>query len=209
MGSSPSSGNQSRAFHWRFSIKQAAPTTSSDFDRAYRAPVTAWGDVRIPEEIKALGRRGTSASALELGCGVGRFSRYLAKQGVRTTGVDFSRVAIAKAQANVARDDLPPKFIVGDVTQLDGLSGPFDLAFDVGCFHCLDPQRQRAYVSEVFRLLKRRGTHLIWALDSSPSNVPLSPAAIEEIFAPGFELQDARKSRRRVIRSHWYWLVRV
>jgi cyclopropane fatty-acyl-phospholipid synthase-like methyltransferase len=209
VGSSPSSGNQSRAYHWRFFIKQTAPTTSSDFDRAYRAPITAWGDVRIPEEIKALARQGTSASALELGCGVGRFSRYLAKQGVRATGVDFSPVAIAKAQANVARDDLRPKFVVGDVTRLEALSGPFDIALDVGCFHCLDPQRQRAYVSEVFRLLKPRGTHLIWALDSSPSDVPLSPAAIKEIFAPGFELQDARKSRRRLIRSHWYWLVRV
>lgn len=185
-----------------------APTTSADFDRAYRFPITLWGDVRIPEEIKALARQGAPRSSLELGCGVGRFSRYLAQQGLRATGVDFSPVAIAKARERVAGDDARPEFLVGDVTRLDALSGPFDISVDVGCFHCLDPKGQQAYASEVARLLKPGGTHLIWALDSAPSDVPFSAAAVQETFAPGFELQSARESRRRLVRSHWYWLVR-
>jgi SAM-dependent methyltransferase len=154
-----------------------APTTSTDFDRAYRAPITFWGDIRIPEEIKALARQGAPRAALELGCGVGRFSRYLAQQGLRATGVDFSPVAIAKAQELTVQGDGRPEFLVGDVTHLDALSGPFDISFDVGCFHCLDAQGQRAYVSEVSRLLKPGGTHLIWALDSAPSDLPFSPPA--------------------------------
>jgi cyclopropane fatty-acyl-phospholipid synthase-like methyltransferase len=186
----------------------AAPTTSADFDRAYHAPVTFWGDIRIPEELKELVRQRAGSRALELGCGVGRFSRYVAQQGLRATGVDFSPVAIARAQESVARDDVRPEFLVGDVTRLEALSGPFDVSFDVGCFHCLDPQGQRAYVAEVSRLLKSGGTHLIWALDSAPSDLPLSPAAMKEVFAPGFELLNARKSRRRLVQSHWYWLVR-
>jgi cyclopropane fatty-acyl-phospholipid synthase-like methyltransferase len=186
----------------------AAPTTRADFDRAYRAPITFWGDVRIPAEVKSLARQRSPGSALELGCGVGRFSRYLAQQGLRVTGVDFSPVAIAEARKRVARDDVRPEFLVGDVTHLDALRGPFDVSFDVGCFHCLDAQGQQAYASEVFRLLEPGGTHLIWALDSAPSDLALSPAAVKELFATGFELQNARKSRRRLARSHWYWLVR-
>ena len=73
------------------------PVTAADFDRAYRAPLTLWGDLRIPPEVKMLARRGAARRSLELGCGVGRFSRYLAQQGVRATAVDFSAVAIAKA----------------------------------------------------------------------------------------------------------------
>jgi cyclopropane fatty-acyl-phospholipid synthase-like methyltransferase len=187
----------------------SAPTTSSSFDRAYRAPITPWGDVRIPNEIKALARSGKGGSSLELGCGIGRLSRYLAQQGLRATGVDFSPVAIAKANEQAGHVDLRPEFLVGDVTHLNALSGPFDVSFDVGCFHCLDPQGQRAYASEVSRLLRPTGTHLIWALDSTPSDLQLSPAAVKEIFAAGFELRDARKSRRRLAPSHWYWLVRV
>ncbi|RKG83009.1 class I SAM-dependent methyltransferase [Corallococcus terminator] len=186
-----------------------APTTSADFDRAYRSPITFWGDIRIPEQLQALARQGAPRSALELGCGVGRFSRYVAQQGVRVTGVDFSPVAIARARERVSRDDPRPEFVVGDVTHLEALSGPFDVAFDVGCFHCFDARGQRAYASEVARLLKPGGTHLIWALDSAPGDVRLSPEAVKEAFAPGFELVDAHKSRRRLAASHWYWLVRA
>jgi hypothetical protein len=60
----------------------------------------------------------------------------------------------------------------------------------------------------VCRLLRPGGTHLIWALDASPSDVPLSPAAVKDVFAPGLTLKDARPSRRRLVRSHWYWLER-
>ena len=184
-----------------------APTTPADFDRAYNLPLTVWGDIRIPPEIKSLVQKGTPGSLLELGCGVGRFSRYAARQGVRATGVDFSAVAIAKARRRVARDRLRPDFVVGDVTHLDAMTGPFDIAFDVGCFHCLDPIQQQGYVSEVGRLLKPGGMHLIWALDEAPSGATLSPEAVREIFAPGFKLTNARKSWRRIAASHWYWLV--
>jgi SAM-dependent methyltransferase len=179
-----------------------------DFDRAYRRPFTVWGDVRIPAEIKTLAARGVHGSALELGCGVGRFTRYLAQLGWRATGVDFSPIAIGKARRRVARDPVQPTFLVGDVTRLEALGDPFDMSFDVGCFHCLDPNAQRAYTSEVLRLLKPGSTHLIWAMDGAPGGLPLSPAVVKEIFAPGFELQNARASRRRIARSHWYWLVR-
>jgi SAM-dependent methyltransferase len=182
------------------------PRTSADFDSAYRLPFTPWGDFRIPEEIVALVAGEAPRRVLELGCGVGRFSRYVARQGVTTTGIDFSPVAIAKARTRVARDKQRPEFIVGDVTQLDDVQGPFDVSFDVGCFHCLDSAGQRKYASEVFRLLAPGGTHLIWALDDSPGGPLLSPSAMQEVFTPRFQLSRAHKSRRRMGTSHWYWL---
>ncbi|WP_394840960.1 class I SAM-dependent methyltransferase [Pendulispora brunnea] len=189
----------------RFEMK-GPPTTSEDFDRAYRKPVTFWGDIRTPPEIKAMARG--QGSALELGCGVGRFSRYLARQGLRVTAVDFSPVAIGKARASAIQEGLQVHFLVGNVTQLDALDGPFNMSFDVGCFHCLDASAQRGYVSEVFRLLEPGGIHLIWVLDEPPSGIALSPRVLETTFGSGFALQDARPSRRRLVRSHWYWLQR-
>lgn len=189
-----------------------APGSSIDFDRAYRSSIKhwLWTDPRIPVQLRELIRSlAPLANALELGCGVGHFSHYLVRQGVRATGVDFSPVAIEKARKRVRDHRAAPRFLVGDVTRLEALAGPFDVSFDVGCFHCLDPQGRQAYVSEVARLLRPGGTHLIWALDSPPSDVPLSPAAIAAIFAPHFEMHDARRSRRRLVRSHWYWLIRA
>jgi SAM-dependent methyltransferase len=183
------------------------PTKSTDFDRAYQSPFTVWGDIRIPAEIKDVIRQHSPRTALELGCGIGRFTRYAAQQGVHATGVDFSPVAIAKARERVGNDDASAQFFVGDVTRLDSLRGPYDISFDAGCFHCLDESGQRAYASEVSRLLKPGGIHLIWALDSAPSNFLLSPGAIQEVFDRDFELRESRKSRRRLVQSHWYWLV--
>jgi cyclopropane fatty-acyl-phospholipid synthase-like methyltransferase len=186
----------------------AAPTTSADFDRAYRSPITVWGDLRIPSEVRDLVRDRARQSALELGCGVGRLSRYMTQQGLRVTGVDFSPVAIARARTRVATDDLRPEFCVGDVTRLEALNSIFDVALDVGCFHCLDAQGQRSYALELSRLLKPSGTHLIWAMDDTPSKMQLSPVAVREIFAPSFSVQHIHQSRRRLTRSHWYRLVR-
>jgi SAM-dependent methyltransferase len=186
----------------------SAPGTSADFDQVYRSPILHWfwTDVRVPAELKRLVAQAAPLRALELGCGLGRYSRYLAQQGIQATGVDFSPVAIAKAQEHIAGDN--PRFLVGDVTRLGALNGPFDMSFDVGCFHCLDAEAQQAYAAEVFRLLKPGGTHLIWALDAAPSQIALSPATLAQAFLPRFKLSDAQKSRRRLAASHWYWLTR-
>ena len=78
-----------------------APTTSAEFDSAYSAPITPWGDLRVPAEVKALARSRSTGSVLELGCGVGRISRYMARQGWSAVGVDFSPIAIVKAEKSV------------------------------------------------------------------------------------------------------------
>ncbi|QRO00617.1 hypothetical protein JRI60_17065 [Archangium violaceum] len=41
--------------------------------------------------------------------------------------------------------------------ELDALTGPFDVAFDVGCFHCLDARGQQAYAVELHRLVTGTG----------------------------------------------------
>lgn len=183
------------------------PTTSADFDRAYALPFTLWGDLRVPPEVTALayepGRR-----ILELGCGVGRFSRVLANAGAWVTAVDFSPVAISKARARVRDDRARPDFRVADVTKLEGLDGPFDASFDVGCFHCLEGDRARAYADQVARVLKPGGVHLMWAIDESPANYAISAASVRSVFEGAFEMIAAKKSRRRVVASHWYWLAK-
>ena len=186
--------------------KSDAPVKSEDFDKAYHAPITFWGDLRIPKELKDLVETFHPKTSLELGCGLGRFSSYLADHGLKATGVDFSSVAIEKAKKRVVNAEHKPTFIVGDVTNLEMITKQFDVSFDVGCFHCLDEEGQRKYVSEIYRLIKPGATHLIWALDTSPSDIQLTPEYIAQIFGKHFQLAKTKSSRRRIISSHWYWL---
>ncbi|WP_413733410.1 class I SAM-dependent methyltransferase [Sodalis sp. RH21] len=187
-----------------------APDKNADFDEAYRSGIghLMWTDVRVPTELKALFQETTPENALELGCGIGLFSDYFAKEGVKMTSVDFSAVAIQKARERVREGYRSPDFYVGDVTHLQDITGPFDISFDIGCFHCLDRLGQMEYTSEVNRLLKPGGTHLIWAMDTSPRDLKLSPSVIENVFGQHFELVSAEKKRRRLASSHWYRLLK-
>ena len=190
-------------------IKSKPPSTSEQFNKVYSSPIAswAWGDIRIPKELNELVKTINPKTTLELGCGLGRFSNFMAKQGIKATGVDFSSVAIENAMKHVAKDERKPSFIVGDVTNLETIKEQFDISYDVGCFHCLYEEGQQKYVSEIYRLLKPEGTHLIWALDTSPSDINLNPDCIAKTFENGFKLVNSKFSRRRIIASHWYWLV--
>jgi ubiquinone/menaquinone biosynthesis C-methylase UbiE len=195
------------------SVETPQPAQSAEvfFDKWYSLPFTLWGDVRIPKELADLVRQHNPQHALELGCGLGRFTRYMAKQGIETTGIDCSSVAIAKAKKRVAGDAHQPVLMQGDVTQLALQDAQFEVSYDIGCFHCLDKTGQQQYVAELHRVLKPGGIHLLWTLDGFAkmiSNMKLNPAYVTEVFASKFLLQRAKSSHRRVVQSHWYWFVR-
>ena len=191
-------------------MSKAIDTTlaSAEFDRMYRAPITPWGDVRIPQELRELIATCQPRTSLELGCGIGRFSSFMAKQGIEATGVDFSAVAIEKARTRTAHDEKQPTFLIGDVTNLNMLHEPFDVSFDIGCFQCLDEEGHPKYAAEVYRLLKPGGRHVIWAFYSTPIGVRLSPEYITQVFGGHFRLAKSTFSLRRLIPARWYWLVR-
>src|ERR1700737_4097994 len=71
--------------------------------------------------------------ALDIGCGTGTNVRYLIQHGWEVTGVDFIARPINEARRKAPGATL----MVGDVTKLAelGVSGPFELMLDLGCFH--------------------------------------------------------------------------
>ncbi len=191
--------------------KSGPPSGSAEFDRAYSSfHHWMWSDLRIPRELKELVAANKPQNSLELGCGLGRFSCFMAGQGIKATGVDFSSVAVEKARQRAAGKVRKPLFLTGDVTNLEMLTEKFDVSFDVGCFHCLDETGHGKYVEEVYRLLKPGAVHLLWALDHSPADIKLNRDYISSVFGDRFQLIKSEFSGRRIIfvPSHWYWLKR-
>ena len=189
---------------------KSSTTTGEEFNKVYGSiGHWIWTDNRIPKELKEIVELHSPKTSLELGCGIGIFSNFMASHGIKATGVDFSSVAIEKATKRVANNTDKPEYMVGDVTNLKNIDKQFDVSFDVGCFHCLNEESQQKYVSEIYRLLKPGATHLIWALDSSPSGIKLSLNYIAKQFENHFQLEKSTFSRRRIVASHWYWLVRA
>jgi SAM-dependent methyltransferase len=93
--------------------------------------------------------------AIDLGCGIGENAIYLAQQGFNASGADISPRAIAKARRKAQVVGVSPTFLVGDVTNLTEVEGPFDLVVDNGCLHSLLRDRSREdYVRTVLRLTR-------------------------------------------------------
>jgi SAM-dependent methyltransferase len=135
-----------------------------DFNRWYlrRDRKPPWDTGISPPELVAFMASHPPGWALDLGCGTGTNVVTLAQHGWRLTGVDFALKAIAEARRKAHVAGIQADLRVGDVTRLDGIADPFDLIFDLGCFHGLTPEGMDAYARRVKGLLAPAGTYLLY-----------------------------------------------
>lgn len=111
--------------------------------------------------------------ALDVGCGSGADSVFLAERGFDVTGIDFSRVALDKAESLATRlpPEQRPRFVHADLLAVD-LEGSFDLIFDGGTVDDF-PVRDRFEVARILTNLSRPGSKLVmWCFHGSPSEFP-------------------------------------
>ncbi|WP_250290365.1 class I SAM-dependent methyltransferase, partial [Frankia sp. CiP1_Cm_nod1] len=83
----------------------------------------------------------TPGRALDLACGEGRNAVWLATQGWRVTGVDFSQVAIRKARELSRRFDVTPEWIHADVMVWTPRPASYELV--IICYLHLAPEQRR------------------------------------------------------------------
>jgi SAM-dependent methyltransferase len=83
-------------------------------------------------------------TALDVGCGLGRNSRWLATHGFTTTGVDIAPDALALAARRSQGQDVT--YVQRDFLRATPTGAAFDLVYDSGCFHHLAPHRRISYM---------------------------------------------------------------
>ncbi len=133
--------------------------------------------------------------ALDIGCGTGTSSRYLAAHDWQVVGVDFSRGAIRRAKA--AGDATGAiTYRRADITHLAkaGVSGPFDLVFDIGCFHSVEPAKRDAYVASVAAVSRPGTTMLLFGFDRE-GTPGLREPEVRRRFGPRFEVERLHADR--------------
>lgn len=98
--------------------------------------------------------------AVDLGCGAGNYTVWLARQGFDVTGIDISRQAVKHATDLAAREEVSCRFIVADLLgDLKEFHGSFDLALDWEVLHHIFPDDREHYVHNVHSVLRPHGKY--------------------------------------------------
>lgn len=95
---------------------------------------------------------------LELGCGAGNIALWSAQKGYKVYGVDISPAAIEWAREKAIECKTKADFRVGNVLDLKDYDNDFfDIVLDGHCLHCIIGKDRKAFLSSVFRVLKKGG----------------------------------------------------
>ena len=163
----------------------------------YRLGFTPWDGHPLAKSLRDLveGNGATPlppATALDLGCGTGDNSIYLAQHGWQVTGVDFVPKALDKARLKAATRQAPVNFVHADVTQLslEDVDNDFALIVDNGCLHGMSDEDRDAYVCEVTAVAAPQARLLLCEFIPGGSfGVPgIDPADVERRFATDWTL---------------------
>jgi len=170
-----------------------------DFIAKYETGTIPWDDELPPPELMALVMEVDSGKALDLGCGYGRSTIYLAQNGWDVDGVDFvpQAIDIARDRAITAGFSENVRFHVASVTDLEFLPDSYDLAVDIGCMHSLPWFELVAYRNGLLRLLRAGGIYLLFAhlrdeTETSEDEMRwIKEESLLALFAKEFELENA------------------
>jgi SAM-dependent methyltransferase len=211
---------------WLFShkIEKDKPMTAYErFLERYETGRIPWNAELPPPEVIDLVAEMSPGRALDLGCGYGRSTIYLAQKGWQADGIDFVPQAIAEARrrAEAAGVLAQAHFHVGSVGKLDFLEGAYQFALDVGCLHALSEEAMQGYRSGLQRLLEPGAVYLLFAhlrAEDEPIDEDkprgITEAMVRQLFADGFTLERTELGWTQVEdkppwQSGWFWWRRV
>ena len=124
-------------------------TVEKRYQKRYKAGDTPW-DVGKPDFnlIDTVTEKPIpGCKALDVGCGTGDNTLWLARNGFSVIGTDVSDIALEKAKEKASVAKAACEFILIDFLRNTIEGGPFGFIFDRGCFHSFrtdDDRRQYA-----------------------------------------------------------------
>jgi SAM-dependent methyltransferase len=155
----------------------------SEWDRKYRCARPPWETGKPSSELQRVlaERRIEPCPALEVGCGTGMNSVWLAEQGFDVLGVDLSRLAIQRAHEHRVRDGVRVRFLAADLCDFWKLGGPYRFFFDRGCYHAVRLFDGNGYFRTLEQVLEPGALGLVLMGNAAePEEEEVGPPVLEE-----------------------------
>ena len=170
-----------------------------------------WDSGITPPELFEFIQSHPAGRAIDIGCGTGTNVITLAKTGWQVTGFDFASHAIQIAKRKAKKANIQANLFTDDATRMKNVTGQFDLALDLGCFHGLENKAD--YLTQLDRILAPNGFWLMYGfLTPSPhSTAPgIADSDLDMISARAFTLLSRRNGfDKRERPSAWFLYQKV
>lgn len=157
------------------------------------------------------------SDVLDIGCGPGLESVFLARQSMNVTAIDILSEPLKFAKKLARLFNVKIKFIEADAIKLPFPAETFNVVNDNFIFHHFEDDVRDQYAREINRVLKHNGIFILRAFSNKmlPGTGPrrLSGDEIVKTFTPYFEIENLSIFRnfptvKRPDQLHWLGIFR-
>lgn len=139
---------------------------------------------------------------VDVGCGFGRNSNYLAEQGARVTGININDKELAHAQKRAAQMGVEVNYQHGDVIDIPLPDSCCDVALDLGCTHMLSKSGQKQAVAQFARIIRPGGRLVYFGFSENHPGFRRAPESpmyrsreeVEEMYGDSFDIEAVRET---------------
>lgn len=140
------------------------------FNSSYLFGSAPWDSGISPPELYDFIASHPAGRAIDIGCGTGTNIITLANAGWEVTGFDFIPRAVKLAKRKIQQAKIHAEIFTDDATRMQNVTGPFDLALDLGCFHGIENKSD--YLTQLNRILAPGGHWLLYSFLKSDTAQP-------------------------------------
>lgn len=157
---------------------------AAKWDDRYRSGEIPWDTGRASSELQRVVAEDGIAPcrALDLGCGTGNNSLWLAAQGFEVVGLDLAPRAVEIARGRMIAAGHTGRMLVGDVASPPDLGPSFGFLFDRGCWHAVRRSDPDIYLRTIPPLLASGAWGLILAGNDREPHEDGPPTVGEEVI---------------------------